>query len=78
MCTRYRGCVVCPHRHDIRKPRFRLVQEDDGDEDFEPPPVDEEEEGEEAGVRRRNIQARELNDLVQDAYKQVTPWPSNR
>lgn len=46
-------------------------QEDDGDEDFEPPVVDEDEEGEEAGVRRRNIQARELNDLVQDAYKQV-------
>lgn len=54
-----------------------MLQEDDGDEDFEPPPVDEEEEDEEAGVRRRNIQARELNDLVQDAYKQVRPWPSN-
>lgn len=54
------------------------MQEDDGDEDFEPPPVDEEEEGEEAGVRRRNIQARELNDLVQDAYKQVMRWPANR
>lgn len=49
-----------------------LLQEDDADEDFKPSPVDEEEEGEEAGVRRRNIQARELNDLLQDAYKQVT------
>lgn len=47
------------------------LQDDDGDEDFEPPLVDEDEEGEEAGVRRRNIQARELNDLVQDACKQV-------
>lgn len=52
-----------------------MLQEDDGDEDFEPPLVDEEEEGEEAGVRRRNIQARELNDLMRDAYTQVTPWP---
>ncbi|CAM9711823.1 unnamed protein product [Ectocarpus sp. 8 AP-2014] len=48
-----------------------MPEEDDGDEDFEPPMVDEDEEGEEAGVRRRNIQARELNDLVQDAYKQL-------
>lgn len=47
------------------------MQEDDGDEDFEPPLVDEEEEGDEGGIRRRNIQARELHDLVQDAYKQV-------
>lgn len=48
-----------------------LFQEDDGDEDFEPPSLDEEEEGEEAGIRRRSIQSRELNDLLQDAYKQV-------
>lgn len=52
------------------------IQEDDADEDFEPSllEVDEEgeEEDEEAGVRRRNIQARELDDLLQDAYKQVT------
>ncbi|CAN0312386.1 unnamed protein product, partial [Ectocarpus fasciculatus] len=48
-----------------------MPEEDDGDEDFEPPVVDDDEEGEEAGVRRRNIQARELNDLVQDAYKQL-------
>ncbi|CAN0024073.1 unnamed protein product [Scytosiphon promiscuus] len=48
-----------------------MPEDDDGDEDFEPPLVDEEEEGEEAGIRRRNIQARELNDLVQDAYKQL-------
>eukprot|EP00752_Nemacystus_decipiens_P014648 g13045.t1 len=50
-----------------------MPEEDDGDEDFEPPLVDEEDEGEEAGVRRRNIQARELNDLVQDACKQLGP-----
>lgn len=53
-----------------------MVQEDDADEDFEPSllEIDEEaeEEDEEAGVRRRNIQARELDDLLQDAYKQVT------
>lgn len=55
-----------------------LFQDDDGDEDFEPPPAEDEEEGEEAGVRRRNIQARELNDLLQDAYKQVTSSWSNR
>lgn len=51
--------------------RCFVRQEDEGDDDFEPPAVDEEEECEEAGVRRRNIQARELNDLLQDAYKQV-------
>ncbi|CAM9336558.1 unnamed protein product [Laminaria digitata] len=49
-----------------------MPEEDDGDEDFEPP-VDEEEEGEEAGIRRRNIQSRELNDLLHDAYKQLGP-----
>lgn len=48
-----------------------FCQDDEADEDFEPPVLDEDEEGEEAGVRRRNIQARELNDLLQDAYKQV-------
>lgn len=48
------------------------IQDDDGDEDFEPSPVEDDDEGEEeAGVRRRNIQSRELNDLLQDAYKQV-------
>ena len=55
--------------------RRLLFQEDDGDEDFEPPPVDEEEEGEEAGIRRRSIQSRELNDLLHDAYKQVMARP---
>lgn len=48
-------------------------QEEDGDEDFEPPAAEEEEEGEDAGVRRRNIQARELSDLLQDAFTQVRP-----
>lgn len=51
---------------------YTYFQEDDGDEDFEPPVGEEEEEGEEAGVRRRNIQARELTDLLQDAFKQVS------
>eukprot|EP00752_Nemacystus_decipiens_P014877 g13246.t1 len=49
-----------------------LPEDDDGDEDFEPPP-DEEEEGEEADTRRRNIQARELNDLLHDAFQQNGP-----
>lgn len=60
-----------PCGNSCNKPTTKYQDDDDGDEDFEPP-ADEEEEGEEAGIRRRNIQARELSDLLQDAFQQVT------
>ena len=50
-------------------------QEDDCDEDFKPLAAEDEEEFEEAGVRSRTIQARELSDLLHDAFKQVTLLP---
>lgn len=59
--------------NNTRTLQLNVQDDDDGDEDFEPPAAEEEEEGEEAGVRRRNIQARELSDLLQDACKQVKP-----
>lgn len=69
-------CMNKIHRGFVSKstpPLCTCYQEEDGDEDFEPPTAEEEEEGEEAGVRRRNIQARELSDLLQDAFTQVRP-----
>lgn len=50
----------------------RNCQEDDCDEDFKPLAAEDDEECEEAGVRSRNIQTRELSDLLHDAFKQVT------
>lgn len=70
---RARSAPIKPCRNVCDMLTEYYQDDDDGDEDFEPP-ADEEEEGEEAGIRRRNIQARELSDLLQDAFQQVSPF----
>lgn len=46
-------------------------QDDDADEDFEPPPQEDDDDGDETAAQPRNIHARELTDLLEDAYNQV-------